>query len=201
MLSRHPWLPGAPISGHIILNRWFHTTGVRMEEVRGGNGGRWREVAREGGEWLTQGKQVWDVGLEARRGQLHGWMCNLETAQPLTEKTNYVVLGFFKDVILIPDASQLVNWREVWMMRLLSFCSLFVRLWHMMVQARKKNSLLIHSLIICQFLSTMYSEKPSFVETQQTSSPHCPLPVGPECVCVCVCFLLITATLITLSLM
>lgn len=35
MLSRHPWLPGAPISGRIILNRRIHAKGVRMEEQRG----------------------------------------------------------------------------------------------------------------------------------------------------------------------
>lgn len=48
MLSRHPKLPGAPISGHIILNRWFHTKGARMEEA-GEDGGKVKEGS-EGGE-------------------------------------------------------------------------------------------------------------------------------------------------------
>lgn len=69
MLSRHPGLPGAPISGYIILNRQFHTTGARMEEVRGGNMGEVRgsRKGRKGsGRLRVKEKQVWDEGLEAK---------------------------------------------------------------------------------------------------------------------------------------
>lgn len=67
-----------------------------MEEVK--------EVAIGRGDWLTQEKQVGDVGVNARRGHTAARCATLKPRGPCMRKPA-MLFWFCKQVISVPDTS------------------------------------------------------------------------------------------------